>query len=301
MNISGILPPLTTPFTDGVFDPAKLEGNMEAYERLSLGGYVILGSNGEAALLLEEEKTEVWKAARRLIPAGKTMVAGTGVESTAGTIRLTKAAADCGADVALVITPFFFKKAMTGDTLAAHYSEVAETSPIPILLYNNPKVTGVVIPAETVGTLSRHEKIVGMKDSSGDLEKLREIKSIVPADFQLLCGAGLVLAEAIAFGAVGAVLAVSDFAPEPYIQIFQLARIGKMDAALALQEAAAPTVKAVVSKYGVPGIKSALDIRGLHGGPPRKPLQKLSDGETDEVRSVLESLTQEGVLPFLAM
>lgn len=301
MTISGVFPPVTTPFEDGKFSPEKLTSNIERYNRVDLGGYVILGSNGEASFLHEEERIHVWETARKSIPDEKIIIAGTGLESTSATIQLSKIAHDCGADIALVITPHFFKKQMTGDTLIAHYTAVADASPIPVLLYNNPIVTGVEIPLEAVKKLSSHQNIAGMKDSSGDLARLDKTTAAVPKAFHIISGGALVFADSVFAGAAGGILAASDFMPEALVQLFKLASDGKKSEANALQKAITPAIKQVISDHGVAGIKAALDIRGLYGGPPRLPLQPVSSDIKVEIKKLLEGLVADGILPSLAL
>jgi len=180
-SLNGIFPPIPTPFDrDGRVSIPHLKENLSAWNRYQLSGYVVLGSNGEAPLIREKEKLALLEAAREGIPEDRTMIAGTGCQSTGATIRLTKDAAELGADFALVLPPYYYKAQMKGDVLERHYKAIADSSPIPILIYNIPATTGIDIPAETVGRLAEHENIVGMKDSSGSLVKFAEIRRSTP-------------------------------------------------------------------------------------------------------------------------
>lgn len=296
MNISGIFPPLTTSFVDGKVAADKIAENIERYKNYNFGGFVILGSTGEAAFLTEAEREVVWRTARAAIPDGKPMIAGAGVESTEGTIRLVRVAADCGADLVLIVTPNFFKKLMNDDALIAHYTAVADTCPIPVLLYNNPLVTGVEISTRAVSILSGHDNIAGIKDSSGSITYLLDLKAKVPEDFIILCGGALVFQPALAAGAQGGILAISNVLPEAFIRIWEKNVKGETEEALSLQKAIANNVKLMLSRYGVPGIKAGMDIRGLYGGPPREPLLPVSKEERDVIESQIEDLLSNGII-----
>jgi 4-hydroxy-2-oxoglutarate aldolase len=296
MKLSGILPPLTTPFVDGKVAPERLKRNIELYETLGLSGYLVLGSTGEAAFIDAEERAALWKAARQAIPDGKPMIAGTGVESTSGTIRMTRIAADNGADYALVLTPFFFKNSMTGEALAAHYCAVADVSRIPIMLYNNPLATGVVIPPSTVGRLYAHENIIGLKDSSGDLGWLAEVLARVPEDFTVLSGHAFTLFAALSLGASGGILAVADAIPEPFVAVYNKFVAGDREAALEIQKAVIPPARIILGRHGVPGLKAAMDVRGFYGGPPRPPMLPADDEAKKEINDALEQMVDTGLL-----
>src|SRR5271154_6105561 len=176
MLLHGIFPPITTPFyPDGNVYFKKLESNVERYSRTPCSGIVVLGSTGEAILLSDQERRDVFKAAREAAAPNKVLIAGTGVESAIETLRLTEYAAELGYDVALVRTPHFYRKQMQPANLLAFYRTVADRSPLPVLLYNVPVFTAYDLPAEVVIELAEHRNIVGIKESSGDVEKVREM------------------------------------------------------------------------------------------------------------------------------
>jgi 4-hydroxy-2-oxoglutarate aldolase len=300
MNLSGVFPPVTTPFDDrGRVDTRALAANLARYEAHGAAGYLLLGSTGEAAYLDEEEKLEVLRAARRAVPAGRILMAGVGLESTAATSRLAALAADCGADLALVITPFYFRSGMSEEALRRHFEAVAEASPIPILLYNVPKFTGLVLPVSVAEALAKHPNVAGLKDSSGDLEKMREVLDRVPASFRVLCGSVSVFAPALALGAVGGVLAAADVIPEPLVALYRAHVNGDAGRAKALQASVTETGRRIVDAAGVPGIKAAMDVRGLSGGSPRPPLLPASADERESIRRELARLVDEEVVPEL--
>ena len=176
MLLQGILPPVTTPFyPDGNIYFKKLESNMERYSRTPVAGIVVLGSTGEAILLSDQERRDVLKAAREAAAPSKVLVAGTGIESAIETLHLTEYAAELGYDVAMVRTPHYYKKQMHPANILAFYRTVADRSPLPVIIYNFPQATGYDIPAELVIELAEHPNLIGIKESSGDVEKVREM------------------------------------------------------------------------------------------------------------------------------
>ena len=176
MLLHGILPPITTPFyPDGNVYFKKLEANVERYSRTPVSGIVVLGSTGDAIMLSDQERCDVLKAAREAAAPNKVLVAGTGIESAIETLRLTEYAAELGYDVAMVRTPHYYKKQMTPASLLAFYRTVADRSPLPVIIYNFPQATGYDMPAELVIELAEHQNLIGIKESSGDVEKVRKI------------------------------------------------------------------------------------------------------------------------------
>lgn len=301
MRISGVLLPLTTPFVGGAVAADKIVENIERYEKHDPAGYVMLGSSGEAAFLSEAEKVELLRAARAAIPPRKPMVAGVGLESTAATVKLARTAADCGADMLLVITPHFFKSKMTDEALKEHFLAVADASSVPILVYNNPTVTGVSISAEAIAEIAAHERIAGVKDSSGNLGWMLDLLARVPDDFIVLSGSADILAAVMAAGASGGILAAADILPEPMIRIWKLCEAGKTSEANALQKAVVGPLKLIHGRHGVAGIKAAMDARGLYGGPPRKPLLAVRDETRRAIGEEIDGLIRDGIIPTLAI
>ena len=176
MLLNGIFPPITTPFyPDGNVYFKKLESNVERYSRTPVAGIVVLGSTGEAILLSDQERRDVLKAARAAAAPNKVLIAGTGIESAIETLRLTEYAAELGYDVAMVRTPHYYKKQMQPANILAFYRTVADRSPLPVIIYNFPQATGYDIPAEIVCELADHPNLIGIKESSGDVEKVRKM------------------------------------------------------------------------------------------------------------------------------
>jgi 4-hydroxy-2-oxoglutarate aldolase len=287
-SLKGVFPPIPTPFdVQGEVAHQALAENLARWNQYDLAGYVVLGSNGEAVYLTEEEKVRVWETARATIPSSKLMIAGAGCESTAQTIALTKRAADAGADAVLLVTPHYYAGRMTRDSLLHHYRSVADTSPIPVMVYNVPKFTNVDVDAVTIAEASRHPNIVGVKDSSGNIAKLADIVRLATPGFQVLAGTGGFFFAGLSLGAVGGILALANVAPEESINIQRLFDSGQWSEAAELQRRMLPVNAAVTAIYGIPGLKAALDMLGYYGGPVRSPLLDLSENDRQRVRSIL--------------
>lgn len=294
LSLSGVFPPIPTPFqrsdsfdTGGEVNIQALVENLERWNRYALSGYVVLGSNGEAVYLTDEEKLRVWEATRRAIPADKVMIAGTGCESTRETVALTRQAAQAGADAALVVTPSYFDGKMVPEGLIRHFKGVADASPIPVLLYNVPKFTHVDMDAATVARVADHPNVIGIKDSSGNINKLADIVRLAGPDFQVMAGSAGFFFAGLALGAVGGVLALANVAPEQSVGIYRLFEAGRWDEAAGLQRRMLPVNAAVTARFGVAGLKAALDMLGYYGGPVRLPLLDLGESERQTLREVL--------------
>src|SRR5579863_3678391 len=176
MLLHGIFPPITTPFyPDGKVYYKKIESNVERYSRTPIAGIVVQGSTGEAIMLSDQERRDVLKVARAAASPNKVLIAGTGIESAIETLRLTEYAAELGYDVAMVRTPHYYKKQMASANLLAFYRTVADRSPLPVIIYNFPQATGYDIPAELVIELAEHPNLIGIKEYSGDVEKVRKM------------------------------------------------------------------------------------------------------------------------------
>jgi 4-hydroxy-2-oxoglutarate aldolase len=290
--LSGILLPITTPFrSDETIDSRGLAANIEKWNRAGITGYVVLGSTGERVNLDEREYLEVIETARRAVPDSMTFIVGAGQQSTRTTIAEIKRAAKAGAEAVLVITPHYYKSAITQDALVDHYRAVADASPVPIILYSMPDLTGIKIEPETAARLSEHQNIIGMKDSSNEFEKLRETVRISNKDFAMTIGNGTVFAEALQAGARGGILAVGCCAPEICLEIYRAAQAGEVDRAAGLQEKLTPLARAVTKTYGIGGLKTAMEMAGYVGGAVRVPLRRPSAEATAQIRTLLNETT----------
>jgi 4-hydroxy-2-oxoglutarate aldolase len=302
--LRGIVPPLATPFlADGTLDLRAFESNFDTYAAHDLGGYLVLGSNGESPYLDEDERLTLVRAARQ--GAGrKPLLVGTGQESTRATIAFTRKAAELGADAALVLTPNYYKSQMTVEALRRHFEAVADASPIPVLLYSVPAFTGLTFQPGLAATLAAHPRVVGMKESSGDLSLLGRIISSVPAGFEVACGSAPVLYPALCIGANAGIVAVSCCAPAVAVALYRAFTQGDHVRARRLQDVITPLGLAITATYGVAGLKAAIDLAGLGGGHVRAPLLPLPEAARSEVALLLsraEQVAQElGVIPDAA-
>jgi len=287
MKLSGVMPPITTPFQDGKLASDKLKNNFQKWNQTGLSGYLVLGSNGEAVYLNEKEKIKVTEISRESIPASKIMLVGTGMESTQETILFTNQVAKMGADCALVVTPSYFKGSMKPQILYEHFIAVAESSRIGILIYNVPQFTGINLEPELVAKLSQHPNIIGIKDSSGNIGQLSEIIHLSKKGFTVFVGSAPVFFPALCVGAAGGILAVANVVPQECVQIQSLFNKGKMNEARALQSRLTPLAKTVTTKFGIGGLKMAMDLAGYFGGNPRSPLKKPGKETEEELKRLL--------------
>lgn len=294
-DLSGLYPPIPTPFDeDERIATGRLEANLTAWLAQPLDGIVMPGSNSEAAYLNEDERLELWKVcSARLQGSGKRLIAGTGAEATSAAIRLTGQAAALGAQAALVLPPFFYKPAMTPDALVAHYRAIAEASPIPLLVYNVPAYTGIDFAPDTLLRLAEQPRIVGMKDSSANVVKVAAVLARRP-DFLVFAGTGSALLPFLSLGGAGGIMALANFAARPLRQVWQAFSAGRLEEARRVQLSLAEINTAVTSRYGVAGLKYAMDRCGLYGGPTRRPLLPLAAPARAEIDRLVEALGLRG-------
>ncbi len=287
LDLHGIFPPIPTPFINGTVAYDKLASNVERWNHTGLKGFVVLGSNGEYVSLSEEEKRAVVDIVVQSAGDEMRVIAGTGCEYTAETVRLTEDCAKIGAHAALVVTPHYYAGRMNEAALVKHYSAVADQSAIPILLYNVPKFTHINMAADLVARLSEHPNIIGLKDSSGNVIQLAEILNAVARGFNVMVGTAGVLFSGLTIGCVGGINALANVAPEQCVAILDLVKAGDLDAARQLQLKMIPVNQAVTAVYGVPGLKTAMDMLGYFGGDPRLPLLPSSEQEKSEIKNML--------------
>lgn len=292
VELRGVLAPAVTPFdtVTGEVDVVALRANLRAWLREELAGVVLFGSTGEGVLLDEDERVRALAAARDVVDPDRLLLAGTGAESTRATIRMTRAAAEAGADGVMVHPPAYFRPAMTPEALRDHFLAVADASPVPVVLYAvPPRFSTVELPAGLVGELSHHPNVAGIKDSSGDLKTLAALADACERRCAVLVGSGDSLYGALEVGAAGGILAVALLDPHGAAGIFHAYTAGDRARAGRLQERVARVHRRVVAALGVPGVKAALDLLGLHGDPPRSPLKPLRPRDAEQVREVLVS------------
>ena len=293
ISLDGVFGPVTTPFRpDGEVDRAAFERNLTAHMRHGLRGVVVTGSTGEAVLLDERERQQLVEWARPIVSGNGVLMAGAGAESTRTTVKYASSAARAGADAVLVVAPHYFGSAMTDAALRAHYLRVADESPVPVILYNIPKYMHFRLSDALVAELARHENVIGIKDSSGQKDSLAGYLAAQSPTFAVLTGNGQFWRTALGMGAQGGILAVALFAAELALGV--ASAVQRSDAATAdeLQNRLSPLARTIVGELGVPGVKAALDLVGLHGGAPRLPLLPLSQAEQQRVRDLLRQAEQ---------
>ena len=291
VRLDGIFPPMPTVFDgSGDVDVTAIRHNVTRWMGTDLTGVLALGSNGEATALDEDEGDRVVAAARDAMPSGRTLLVGTGRESTRQTIAACKRAGALGADAVLVRTPFFFKAQMTPEALTTHYRAVADASPVPVVLYNMPHNTGVVLTPPIVRTLAAHPNVIGLKETSIELERLGQFVAQAPSSFTVLCGAAPVIFPALVSGARGGILAAANVVPELFTRLHRSVRDGRLDEGLRLQQALTNFARLVTTVHGVAGLKAAMDMAGYRGGVPRAPLAPVSSAGSTEIRAELDVL-----------
>jgi len=288
ITLSGIYSPIPTPFDEnGDIAYDKLSENIDKWSKTSLSGLLVLGSNGEFTYLSRDEKLMAFKTARQAIPGDKLFIAGTGCDSTKSTLELTEKAATIGADCAIIITPMYYPSKMGDNAMLQHYLYLADRSSLPIILYNMPANTGVDLSVEVIVELSNHPNIIGIKDSSGNIVKTGNVLASASSDFYFLAGSAGFLYPSLVLGASGGIMALGNIAPEQCCNIYDYTKRGRHDDARHLQLKILSANAAVTTRFGVPGLKTALDWIGYYGGLPRLPLRKLSEDQQNLLRSIL--------------
>lgn len=288
--IKGVFAPIITCFDDNEeLDFKSLKKNIDKWANTRMNGYVVLGSNGEANYMTFDEKVRLVAEVVRLNAGKKVVIAGTGLETTRETIALTKACAKEGAQAALVLTPFYFKASMNSAALSTHFKTVADASPIPTLLYNMPGNTGLNMDSNLVAELSHHPNIVGLKDSGGNLVQIGEIINKAKPGFIVFAGSGSFLLTTLVLGGCGTTAALANIMPNELADIYEAYKAGDMEKARKAQLKVMEINKAVTGKYGVPGLKAAMDMMGYVGGKPRLPMLPLAEKDRTDLEKVIKT------------
>jgi 4-hydroxy-2-oxoglutarate aldolase len=292
MKLQGIFPPITTPFDhNGNIYAAKLQHNIEKWNRTTLAGYAVCGSTGESVLLTAEEKVGLWEMVAKYAAPEKLLIAGTGVESVRETVCLTNRAAEIGYKAALVKTPHYYKNLLTRpEAQMLYYRAVADQARIPVIIYNFPQATALDIPASAVAELSHHPNIIGIKESSGNMEKVLQMLREVRPGFQVTVGSAPTVWPSFLMGATGAILAFANAAPYAAIAIWEACRTREEEAGRDWQNRIGRAAFLVTTKYGIPGLKYAMDLNGYYGGPPRLPLSVPTPDAKREIEEAFADL-----------
>lgn len=288
LSIEGVYPPMLTPFkAEGQLDIESHLFNMERWNATPLSGYLVLGSNSEAAYLTESEKLFLIEKTAEVVPEDRLLIAGTGMESTQETISLTQKAAERGAKAALILTPFYYLGNMTDDALTQHFLKIADAVEIPVLIYNVPKFTHINVSNHLLTALKDHPNIIGMKDSAGNIGQLIQYQSILNEDFNLLVGTASLWYPALTLGIKGGIMALANIFPDECYQIQSLVNQGNWHEAEKLYRILYPVNQAITATYGVAGLKYAADLLGYKGGHVRSPLRMLNDTQKKAIKEII--------------
>jgi 4-hydroxy-2-oxoglutarate aldolase len=287
-SLQGIIAPVVTPFSRaGDIEEGLFRDNLQKLAGIGLAGVLVAGSTGEAPYLEERERLRLIEVAREEVRPPEILLAGTGLEGTAATLRLSQEAIARGADALLVLTPNYYKSKMDADALVAHYRAVASKVQRPVIVYSIPQFTGLHVEPSTIGKLSHIPNVVGLKDSSGDFRLVRAVMRQARPGFRVLVGSVLILNQALRAGAVGGVVGQADFAPELCVGLYQASLQRKRKAALQFQERLFLLARKIAMPFGIPGIKAAMSLSGYGGGFPRAPLAPLEPAARELVAAAL--------------
>lgn len=285
----GVMGPMVTPFKpDETLDIESFEANVRAHLAAGLDGLLVAGSTGEAALLGDDERRVLTEVARSIVPDDKTLLVGTGAESTKHCIERCRDAARAGADAVLVVAPHYYSSSMSADAVKAHYMRVADKSLVPVLLYNIPKYMHYRLEPELIADLAKHGNIRGMKDSAGDMTIFARYCESNSDTFDVITGHGGTFATALKLGARGGILAVALFAADLAVEVWRAHNEGRSADADAAQKPLVPLAAEIVARMGVPGVKAAMERIGLRGGHVRLPLLPVSNGDAGQLDDLLK-------------
>ncbi len=288
-TVEGVYAPMVTPFKNDKIVFHGLAANVEKMNASSLTGYFVLGTNGEYKSMSVPERFAVLKTVLDHSAKDKVVMAGMGFESTHETIENVMRAADLGTASVSLLMPHFFAKKMTPEVMASYIVEVADASPIPVLLYNNPSVaSGVTIKADTIRLVKDHPNVVGIKDSSK--ETYRENTEAAKGGMCVLAGSAGYFLDLMKNGGTGGVLSLANVFPDACGKLFQLIKAGKMKEAEELDAILVTLNKEVSGTYGVPGVKAAMDFRGYCGGVPRRPMQGLKPEQLEALKKIVDGV-----------
>ncbi len=293
-NLSGVFPPVATPFRNERVALEKLSENILKYNETDLKGYMILGSNGEFRSVNDDEALQIADVVARHKKPHKILIAGAARESSYTTVEFIEKLSDRGVDYVAILPPHYFVSKMTDEVLIRHYSWVADRSKLPIMVYNAPKFSaGLLIPPQVIARLAEHPNIVGLKDTSQ--EDIAKYVKAVPqdAEFAVLAGTISKFYEGLVKGAVGGVLSLADYLPQKCCELQQAFLAGDREKARQMDEYLRTLSSRAAGKFGVAGLKAAMDLLGYYGGPPRLPLVGIAHSDKRQLEAVLK---KEGLL-----
>lgn len=290
IRLQGVFAPITTPFSPSTGDVefSILARNARRIAAADLAGLVLFGTTGEGPLLAEDERAVALEHVRPAVP-DRLLLAAVWSESTRGAVRQARAAASAGADAILLAPPSYYRPQLTPEAVREHFVAVADASPLPVVIYQIPTgYSGIELKNGLVAELAQHGQIIGIKDSRGDLKALAELVEMCPRGFSVIVGTGTMLYAALEAGAAGGIVADANLVPEWCRDVFTLRANGEHTRAGEIQERLTLTSRGIVGAFGVPGVKAAMDLLGLPGGPPRAPLRMPHERERAGIREILE-------------
>jgi 4-hydroxy-2-oxoglutarate aldolase len=289
-EISGTFAPITTPFLNEEVSIEHLKANIRKYRETPLSGFFVLGSNGENKSLTEGEKLKIIEGVLQEKSETQMVMAGTGYESTRQTIVFSKQVAELGINFVSLLTPSYFKKRLTDDAMIRFYTDVADALPIPVLIYNAPGFTGVTISPKAIETISKHPNIIGMKDTSPD--GIGQYLEVCDKNFYILSGTINTLFTGLVLGASGGVVSLANAFPHPCCDLYERVKKGDMEGSRKLHFKLSHLNQFISGRFGVGGVKFAMEVAGFYGGLPRLPLLPLKDSEKELIR---EAIAQAGL------
>jgi len=287
MKLSGIFAPVPTPFLeDGSIDEAGWRKNLRIWASSALDGIVICGSNGELPFMTADERVSLTKIASEECKGRLKLMSGAHFPSTAETVSCARALGAAGAEYVLVLPPHYFKG--NPKAVLKYFEDVADASPVPVFMYNMPANTGVDMELDTIIAASKHGNIAGIKDTSGNMTKLGYLAVSASDDFSVFGGTGNWFLAALAMGACGGTMAAAILFPDTCRRIFDSFNEGNITDAVTLQSKLLPVSDAITRRFGIPGLKAALESRGMTGGPCRAPLLDITDEAKKEILFILD-------------
>lgn len=288
LNLSGVIAAIPTPYgQDGEVAYEKLKHNLQYWNQTDLLGYLAMGSTGEFPHLTLDEKLGVLQTVRDNMAPEKLLLVGCGELATRNAIQFAHRAKEYGADALVVVTPFYYKKLLQEEQLAVHYTRIADASPIPILIYLIPQFAGMYLMPETIAALAQHPNIIGLKESSGDMQAINDLfRELGATEFNVMVGSPLIMQKAYSAGAAGAILAVASLAPRACLELEKAYKWGNQERADKLQERLGMLAR-TVAVPGVGHLKFAMDQVGLYGYLPRSPLSVPNEEEEEEILRVI--------------
>jgi len=290
VNLDGVFVPVITPFSKGNQEISidMLRQNIRKLNSTNISGYMPLGSNGEFFMLTDEEAITILKVIKEEAGKDKMVFAGAGRESTKGTIEFTKKVAHLGINAVFILTPHYFPKQMTQESLISFYTEVADASPVPVILYSAPAyAAGVMIEPQTSELLAKHHNIVGIKDTSK--KPISEYTSAVKnnKEFSVLAGTFGKFVSGIINSASGGVLSSANYIPEICCDLYDLIKKGEVEKAEKIHQILTELASNTTALYGISGVKAAMNIMGYSCGVPRRPLKEIN---SDQFKNLEEKL-----------